>query len=324
MQPEQQQFSVRISESNEASKQLWHTIRKHQMNGMPTNVICENVCELRITEQSIEEVQRVVEDSLIMQHVMKGETVHRGILSDNTFCSRVPSSATGTTSRRSKRRCLADAGDETIIPISERHLRVLYVWEDVVCFDLFVRMKMSTQGLGKKTAVAVGVVSVMRICRDRLLPRIWDRVKIESEWVRMKTKIPSGFSFVGDEGEQVVDAVGQSLAGGELGVEPWLHGLGEAELGKVDHGEAGCFDATVADCIVDQAKHEGFEVVWSEEVAVVCHVPLEVASPGINTHALGEGDVHQHGEHEVVDTLDCDWGDFALLADPRGPGIGVA
>jgi hypothetical protein len=322
MQPEQQQFSVRISESNEASKQLWHTIRKRQMNGMPTNVICENVCELRVTEHSIEEVQRVVEENLIMQHVMKEETVHRGVLSDNTFCSRVSSATTATTLRRSKRgRCMANSGDGTIIPIPERHLRVLYVWEDAVCFDLFVRMKHVP---GDKTTVAMGVVSVMRICKERLLPRIWDRVEIESQWVRMETKIPSCFSFAGDEGEQVVDAVGQSLAGGELGVEPWLHGLGEAELGKVDHGEAGGFDAAVTDCIVDQAKHEGFEVVWSEEVAVVCHVPLESAAFGIDAHALGEGDVYNHGEHEVVYTLDCDWGDFALLADPRGPGIGVA
>ena len=68
------------------------------------------------------------------------------------------------------------------------------------------------------------------------------------------------------------------LRGAKLRVEPGLHGLCEAGLGVVDHGEAGPLDAAILDGVLDEAQHERLEVVGRVEVAVLCHVLLEVAS----------------------------------------------
>lgn len=110
----------------------------------------------------------------------------------------------------------------------------------------------------------------------------------------------------------------------KLGIKPGLHGVGEAGLGKVDHGQAGPLDVAVLHCILDEPQHEGLEVVRGIKVAVVCHVLLKVAAPRVDADALGKRDVHDHGDGQVVDALDCHGGDFALLPDPDGPGVGVA
>lgn len=305
----------------EASK-LWHRIRGASASSLfcsGSTLFCVDLCELSIVDsnKSLKEVCRVVEEDIIMQHVQADEFVHVGVLSDNTLsCQGKDEKQQMQLRKRYHYRQMGSSCNTC------PHVRKLYLWEDAdrkqasaVCFDVFARQRSDAKVICK--------VNVMQVCREKLLPRIWARVEIESQWEGMQ--IPSSLSLVGgDKRQEVVDAVGEGLGGSKLGVEPWLHGLGEAELGKVDHCEAGCFDAAVADCIVDEAQHERLEMVWCKEVAVVDHVSLEVGAARINADALGKWDVYKHGEDKVVDALDCDWGDFALLADPRGPGIGVA
>ena len=293
-----------VGESDDETNELWRMIRSGA-NMDRDGAICTEFCELQVVERSIQQVHRVVEDKLIVSNVCEGEILHAGVLSDS-----IGVIALGTRKRRGFQRKSAGGGEA-------HHLRMLYLWEDVdreraVCFDVFVR-KMND-------STALGTIGCMQVCRERLLPRIWARVEIESKWM----EIPAGLALGGYKGKKVVDAVGEGLGGSKLGVEPWLHGFGEAELGVVDHGEAGDFDVAVRDCIVDEAEHEGLEMFGGKEVAVFDHVALKVGAAGIDADALCEWDVDEHGEDQVVDTLDRDWGDFALLADPGGPRVGVA
>ena len=254
------------------------------------SVISMDICEINMAEGSVAKVHRRFKEDVLQQLLLDGDVLHTGVLSD--------------------------AG-------GQNHLRMLYILElvqrsseIVICFDLFVCQRKSW---------ATGNVNVRQICRTNVLPRIWSRVEIESEWkTQIVAAIPASLSLLGDKRKKVVDAVGQGLGGSKLCIKPGLHGLGEAGLGKVDHGQTGGFDAPVADGVVDEAQHEGLEVVRGKEVAVLHHVALEVGTPGVDADALGKWNIDEYGEDQVIDSLDAHWCDFALLSDPRGPWIGVA
>lgn len=166
--------------------------------------------------------------------------------------------------------CILSKQDSNLRNMKEHHIKAVILWRNETlfgCLEVFVRWRMRG---------ASGSLQVRRIDPDRYMG-LWQRM--EGRWVEIRPSSLLLFSVApGNEGEEEVDAAGKGLRSTKLCVEPWLHGVGEAGLGIVDHGDAGGTNIVVLDSIFDESQHEWLEVVRGVKVAVFRHVLLEVGA----------------------------------------------
>jgi hypothetical protein len=172
---------VKAKESQGACRDLWAAIRNNSSCVLETDdsIFCVELCELNIADkQSLTEVRRVVEEDIIMQHVLAGEFVHIGVLSSSQVSleqkeeqQMVEKKKRG--GRKKKMKLCQELDDGGSVVKKHAHIRALYLWEDAerkkaVCFDMFARET-------TRNGIIVCKVNVMQVimtlfCKNVNLP----------------------------------------------------------------------------------------------------------------------------------------------------------
>lgn len=172
-----------MSMHEKSAASMWHALRTRSASAS-LSAGCINVCEVEFVAPTVREAYSIAVEQMIQNNIGIGEHAFEGVASCH-----LP--------ERLQQR------DE-----QHHHVRAIVLWEEplqsrLACFEVFARH-------WKKRGVAKGSVYVKLIARQRFA-EIWRRVELDGGYWQDMAASPSSLPLGADEGEQVVDAVGEGL-----------------------------------------------------------------------------------------------------------------